>query len=83
MPLSAGYSLQQTPTFAEVLILQAFELGGYCDLLFDDSYIPRVSTGAEIKAKLSIIGLQSIPFTFRVGYDSVSKKPIYSIRFSL
>ena len=83
VPLSVGYSLQKTPTFAEVLILQAFELGGYCDLLFDDSYIPRVSTGVELKAKLSIIGLQSIPFTVRIGYDSLSKKPLYSIRFAL
>lgn len=83
VPISMGYAIQKAPTFAEVVILQAFEIGAYCDLLFDDSYIPRVSTGAEIKAKLSIIGLQSIPFTFRVGYDSVSKKPIYSIRFAL
>jgi hypothetical protein len=83
VPLAAGYAIRSNPAFAEFLILQAFEAGVYCDLLFDMGPVPSFSVGAEIKCKLSIIGLQSLPMTFRFGYDGPTGKQLYSFRFSL
>ena len=83
LPFSVGYSLPFAPTFAEVLILKAFEVGGYCDLLFNGPILPQVSTGVEVKMNLSLIGLQSFPFTVRIGYDTASKAMLTSFRFAV
>ncbi len=83
VPLAVGYSLPFAPTFAEFVIMQSFEVGGYCDLLFNGGLVPKVSTGVEFKLNLSLIGLQSFPFTVRVGYDSLTRSMLTSIRFSV
>ena len=59
------------------------ELSVFCDLLFNDGFIPEYTTGIELQFELSLIGLQNIPMTFRFGYDSLGKGMIFSLRFAV
>jgi len=84
LPFSFGYSLKSNPTFGELLIFEHCEASVYCDLLwYDDTATPGVSTGVELQFALALIGLQKLPMTFRVGYDSVSEEAVFSLRFAI
>ncbi len=83
LPLSFGYAFTSAPSFGELLMADYLELSVFCDLLFNDGFIPEYTTGIELQFELSLIGLQNIPMTFRFGYDSLGKGMIFSLRFAV
>lgn len=83
VPLSFGWDFSSTPSFGEILIADDLELSAYCDLLFYDGPVPEFTTGVELQFSLSLIGLQSIPMTFRFGWDNPSQDVIFSLRFTV
>ena len=83
LPLSFGYAFTAAPSFGELLMADYLELSIYCDLLFWDGIVPAYSTGLELQFELSLIGLQNVPMTIRVGYDSLENDIIWSLRFAV
>lgn len=83
LPLSFGYAFTAAPSFGELLMADYLELSVYCDVLFHDGPVPEYSTGVELQFELSLIGLQNIPMTFRLGYDSMMEDIIFSLRFTV
>ena len=83
LPISLGYAFTKAPTFGELLMAEYLELSAYCDLLFFDGPKPGINTGVELQFLLSLIGLQKFPMTLRLGYDSLMKDYIFSIRFAI
>lgn len=78
--LSAGW-LSPEFTLAEFLMFDKVELSAYFDmLLFGVDF--NFSTGVEVQAAASIIGLVEIPLRIRVGYDSMSEGPVVSTVFA-
>ena len=59
------------------------ELSLFCDLMFRDGATPAFITGVELQGELSLIGLQDLPMTLRVGYDQLSEDIIVSLRFTV
>ena len=83
LPISFGYAFTAAPSFGELLMADYLELSLYCDLLFWDGAVPAYSTGVELQFELSLIGLQNVPMTIRVGYDSLEEDIIWSLRFTV
>lgn len=83
LPISFGYAFTAAPSFGELLMADYLELSLYCDLLFWDGVVPAYSTGVELQFELSLIGLQNVPMTIRVGYDSLEEDIIWSLRFTV
>ena len=84
LPLSFGYAFTAEPSFGELLMIDYLELSAYCDLLlFRNDELPAFSAGIELQGEISLIGLQNLPMTLRVGYDSLMKDFIFSLRFAV
>lgn len=83
LPLSFGYAFTAEPSFGELVMVDYLELSLFCDLMFRDGATPAFTTGVELQGELSLIGLQDLPMTLRVGYDQLSEDIIVSLRFTV
>ncbi|MDD3941919.1 MAG: patatin-like phospholipase family protein [Sphaerochaetaceae bacterium] len=62
------------PTAGELLIFERSSVGLFADLLWNDRgvWLPWIVVGAKISTTVSLLGLNSIPTSVYVGYDSPS-----------
>ncbi|MCR5731828.1 MAG: patatin-like phospholipase family protein [Sphaerochaetaceae bacterium] len=81
VPISFGFDFTKTPTVGEFIIFEDMELSVFADMLFYDDL--KASYGVEFQVTPSLIGLQKVPMTMRVGYDSLSQNYFSSIRFTV
>lgn len=80
-----GYDFGKSPTFGEFISIEDSEVGVYCDVLIADDKV-GVSTGVDLQANISLIGLVNVPFRFKIGYEyTVEEKHefVASLLFSL
>lgn len=64
-----GYKFKKAPTFGEFLILDNLSTAAYFSSLTNKENGFMFSLGLEVKTDLSLIGLITLPTTFRVGYE--------------
>ena len=80
--VSAGYALQEDPTFGEFLIFRDMEIAAYCDMLIHDAAFD-FSAGIDFQTAFSVIGLLEMPLRVRLGYDSLANGFVSSFLFTL
>ncbi|MBR1938270.1 MAG: patatin-like phospholipase family protein [Spirochaetales bacterium] len=81
VPVSLGYDMPFTPTTGEFLIFEDLEVSLFSDFLIYKDI--KTSIGVEFQVTPSLIGLQRVPMTLRIGYDALSDGFFSSLRFTV
>ncbi|MDD2296509.1 MAG: patatin-like phospholipase family protein [Sphaerochaetaceae bacterium] len=71
------------PTAGELLIFEESSLGIYGDMLWhrENQIIPQMAFGARIKTVISLLGLNSLPTSFYIGYDGPTNGIFWGFMF--
>ena len=71
------------PTAGELLIFERSAVGIFSDLLWNgsSSFIPEVVAGARLRTTISFLGLNSMPVSMYVGYDSPTDGIVWGFTF--